>query len=105
MSTIGTMCGIDQAIDYLRDCQPRNSKDDMPGRIINRLRYVRDKDKGVKPKYHKGLYGKKYDSWTCGNCGRVLAHGVVENYCCNCGYAVLWDSPRCLTGYKAEVTE
>lgn len=52
---------------------------------------------GKKPNFHKGKYGTKYDSWTCGNCGEVLVYGVTENYCHNCGYKQLWDNPRCLT--------
>lgn len=52
---------------------------------------------GSKPKFHKGRHGKKYDYYTCGNCGAEVKHGVVENYCFNCGYRILWDNPRCLT--------
>ncbi len=50
---------------------------------------------GKKPRFHKGVYGKKYDSYSCGECG----HGIVvqNDYCPNCGYRILWDSPRCLT--------
>lgn len=55
---------------------------------------------GAKPKFHKGKYGKKYDTYTCGNCGSTLKGGVSENYCCNCGYKIIWDSPRCLTKYE-----
>ena len=92
------MCGIAEAIEWL---ETRTLKtDDMPGRIVNRLRYIQAKDEGVKPKFHKGHYGKKYDSWTCGNCGSVIRGDVGDNYCQNCGYRILWDSPRCMTGYK-----
>lgn len=92
------MCGIDQAIRYLQDSQPRDTKDDMPQRIISRLQYIQDKDEGVKPKFHKGHYGKKYDYWTCGHCGATTLDGVGDTYCRNCGYRILWDNPRCLTG-------
>lgn len=93
-----TMCGIDQAIEYLQGCSPRSKEDDMPLRIIERLRYVRDKDVGKKPKYHKGIHGHKFDSWTCGHCGATTKDGVGDTYCRNCGFRILWDSPRCLTG-------
>ena len=53
---------------------------------------------GRRPKYHKGIYGKKHDYHTCGACGAVVTVG--NNYCGNCGTRVLWDDPRCLTGYK-----
>jgi hypothetical protein len=26
---------------------------------------------------------------------------VSENYCCNCGYKIIWDNPRCLTKYES----
>ena len=94
--SIGTCCGIDQAIEYLKDCQPRHKGDDMPERIMNRLRHVRNKDFGVRPKFHKGQYSHKYDYWTCGNCG-TTGITVNHNYCWNCGYRVLWESTRCLT--------
>lgn len=96
------MCGIDQAIKYISECQPRTKGDDMPDRIVNRLRYIRAKDVGVKPKYRKGISGKKYDTWTCGNCGVTLRDGVRDNFCWNCGYRILWDSCRCLTGREDE---
>jgi len=57
---------------------------------------------GAKPKFVKGVYGVKYDYWKCGNCGTTLKHDVLENYCFNCGFRVLWDNPRCLTGYHDE---
>lgn len=98
----GTMCGISQAVEYLADVPPRKKDDDMPQRIIARLRYVRAKDEGIKPKYHKGLYGNKYDHWTCGNCGAETRDGVGDTYCRNCGYRILWDSCRCLTGRGEE---
>lgn len=50
---------------------------------------------GVKPKFHKGKHIK--DWYTCGNCGKELFDGVRDNYCWNCGYAIKWDSCRCLT--------
>ena len=51
---------------------------------------------GAKPKFHKGKYGKQYDSHTCGSCGFTLS--VTNNYCPDCGTRVLWENPRCLTG-------
>lgn len=39
---------------------------------------------GAKPKFHKGKYGKKYDTYTCGNCGSELNRGLIENYCDIC---------------------
>ena len=52
---------------------------------------------GAKPKYHKGVYGKKYDSHSCGNCGFGVS--VICDYCPKCGFRILWDNPRCMTDY------
>lgn len=61
---------------------------------INRVLYEFAKMDGAKPKYHKGQHIKNW--YTCGNCGFRLRE-ISINYCPNCGYAVVWDSPRCLT--------
>lgn len=96
MDNIGIMCGINAAIEYLQSLHP--AADDMPQRIVNRLRYVREKEDGVKPTFHPGIYGHKYDTWHCGHCGRDLIRGVTADYCDKCGYRIKWDSIRCLTG-------
>ena len=101
MSNYGMMCGIDDAIEWL---QTKTFKaDDMAHRTIERLKYVRDKDVGVKPRFHKGHFGKKYDTWTCGHCGAPTKDGVGDTFCRNCGYRILWDNPRCLTGWNDPV--
>ena len=51
----------------------------------------------MKPKYHKGRHGSRYDWWTCSNCGCELTHDVGQNYCWNCGHMIMWGNPRCLT--------
>lgn len=95
--SIGIMIGIDEAVTYLENLQPVDKTDTFQ-RIANRLRYVMAKDVGVKPKFHKGHYGHKFDHWTCGNCGATTKDGVGDTFCRNCGYRILWDSTRCLTG-------
>lgn len=85
------MCGIDEAI--------RHIKQDCDGMIwaqlvINRLDYHRRQAEGTKPKWHKGQSIKDY--YTCGNCGRTV--DIIFDYCPNCGFALKWDSTRCLTG-------
>ena len=84
------MCGIDEAIQHIRE-DVRQCWADL---IINRLEYHRRQAEGVKPKWHRGDSIKDY--YTCGNCG----FGVVvnNNYCPNCGFMIKWDSCRCLTG-------
>lgn len=89
----GPMCGIDDAIEWIQTKTLKN--DDMPDRILRRLEYIRNKDVGVKPKFHKGK--SIHDWWTCGNCGHIVSE-IGYNYCPECGYAIKWDSCRCLTG-------
>ena len=93
---VGTMCGVDDAISHLESLQVLNH-DETIERIINRLKYIRDKDTGIKPRFRKGLCGHKYDRYTCGHCGVTIRGDVVDNYCQNCGYRIRWDNPRCLT--------
>ena len=69
-------------------------------RMRNRFAYHIDQAAPVELKYHKGKYGSKYDSWTCRNCGCGITHGVVQNFCWNCGHRLAWDNPRCLTKGK-----
>lgn len=87
------MCGIDAAIQHIKeDCAGLGWAD----QVINRLDYHRRQAEGVKPCFIKGVYGKKFDYHTCGNCGRTVQ--VQDNYCAGCGFLIKWDNPRCLTG-------
>lgn len=84
------MCGIDEAIRYIRE----NCQDAQADLIINRMEYHRNQAEGMKPKYHPGMVLKDY--YTCRNCGHHAE--ISDNFCRNCGYAIKWDSCRCLTG-------
>lgn len=92
----GQMVSYEQAIAWIEE----NVSDNAPekDRVLARMNYEHDKSVPLKPVYHRGLYGSKYDSYTCRNCGDVLSIG--DNYCPNCGTKVKWDSTRCLTGHK-----
>lgn len=70
---------------------------------INRVRYEISKAIGVVPhvliaRVHR--YGKFYN---CGKCGASVS--IHYNFCHNCGRAILWDSPRCLTGITTEKSD
>ena len=99
---MGMCCSIEDAVQYIEsmaDVMRQHSEKrtaDMPERIVNLLKYNRDRHEGVKPKYYKASR-KIYDYWKCGNCGRSNLD-VGDNYCPECGYYIKWDSPRCLTG-------
>lgn len=62
-------------------------------RVLNRMRYEFDKDIPVKPKFRKGIYGKKYDNYSCGNCGYGGLQ-VHEVYCAHCGFRIDWRIDR-----------
>ena len=85
------MCGIDEAIHHIRDECTGMIWADL---VINRLDYHRRQAEGMKPRYHRAEGIKDY--YTCRNCGRRLT--INDNFCSNCGFAILWDSVRCLTG-------
>ena len=83
MSEYGRMIGFDQAITWAEG-QPDSTVKEF---ALNRMRYERDKAKPVPPVFHKGVYGKKYDSWTCGNCGSGVSEAWWE-WCPRCGFAI-----------------
>ena len=81
--TYGLMVGCDTAIKWIEELP----ESDMRNRVLSRMRYEFDKDNPVKPKYHKGRNGRRYDSYSCGNCGA----GITEahwTYCPNCGFRI-----------------
>lgn len=80
--TYGQMIGFDAAIAWVQALEVRDPE--MQDHVIARMRYERDKAMPVPPRYIKGQYGRKYDTYQCGNCG----YGVNEagwKYCPNCG--------------------
>ncbi len=83
MSEYGRMIGFDQAIKWAEG-QPDSTVKEF---ALNRMRYERDKARPVPPVFHKGVYGKKYDSWTCGNCGSGVSEAWWE-WCPRCGFAI-----------------
>lgn len=61
----------------------------MQERVLNRMRYEFDKDIPVPVKFRKGIYGRKYDNYSCGNCGYGGLE-VHEHYCPDCGFRIDW---------------
>ena len=56
---------------------------------VKRIAYEFELHEPMPAKYHKGIYGKKYDSHSCGNCG----YGALEvhyKYCPSCGREIDW---------------
>lgn len=83
IESYGMMCSYNDAIAWA-ERQPDSTVKDC---AIRRMRYERDKTMPVRPKYHKGHYGKKYDTWSCGNCGAGLPEAHWR-FCPNCGFAI-----------------
>lgn len=83
MSEYGRMIGFDQVITWAEG-QPDSTVKEF---ALNRMRYERDKAKPVPPIFHKGVYGKKYDSWTCGHCGSGVSEAWWK-WCPRCGFAI-----------------
>ena len=101
--TYGLMVGCETAITWVENLRDVNNN--IQDRVLARMKYEFDKDIPVEPKYHKGVYGRKYDSYSCGNCGNTISRGVCSNYCDNCGFRIKWSNPRCLTGYQQMTIE
>ena len=81
----GMMIGCNSSITWVQNLQGVN--DSIKDRVLARMAYEFDKDIPVKPKLHKGIYGSKFDHYTCGNCGA----GIQEAYwhfCPNCGFRI-----------------
>lgn len=90
----GPMVSFEYAIRWVEeDAEPRSkAAGDLKDRVVARLRYERDQRIPVKPKALKG----RYTTYTCGNCGFGITE-IGHNFCPNCGRAIGWGSPRCLT--------
>lgn len=78
----GEMIGAVDALKWLMSLP----EDITRNRVIARFRYECDKGVPVPRKYRPGVYGHKYDTWTCGNCGYGLSEPHYR-YCPNCGFA------------------
>ena len=66
----GMMIGAKDAIEWLKLLPKSETVKGVP----------------VPRKYHKGVYGRRYDTWTCGHCGYGLSEAHYK-FCPNCGFA------------------
>jgi len=81
----GMMIGCNSSITWVKNLQGVN--DSIKYRVLARMAYEFDKDIPVKPKLHKGIYGSKFDHYTCGNCGATIDEAYY-NFCPNCGFRI-----------------
>lgn len=77
----GIMIGFGDAIDWVAENTPDCETKD---RVIARMRYEADKSHPLAPKFGVGLYGRKYDNYSCANCGFSIPEAVWD-YCPKCG--------------------
>ena len=88
---VGMMCGIDKAIEIL---EAHVNEDQMYPQVINRMKYMRNKENGVRPSRYKH---RTMEYYKCGQCASSI-RDISFNFCQNCGYRIAWGSVRCLTG-------
>ena len=81
---IEPMVGYAAAIRWIRELDLPEDQEDMRGRVIRRMEHEKSLADPVPPRFHKGRYGKKYDTYTCGICGASLPE-IGWNYCPKCG--------------------
>lgn len=85
----GRCVGAEEALEIFRARMPENRKEaERYECALNRYIYLAERLQSVKPKFHKGMYGKKYDSYTCGECGHTLSVGY--RFCPDCGREIAW---------------
>ena len=84
----GPMVGCNATITWIENL--KDVDEEIKKRVLARVRYEFDKDIPVPPKFHKGKCGRKYDSYTCGNCGTTLPmdHVIGEHHCWKCGFRI-----------------
>ena len=81
----GVMCSYNTAVTWIRNL--KDVDENIKARVLSRMEYEMDKSTPVKPKFHKGKYGKRYDTYTCGHCGFGI-DVITSTYCNNCGFAI-----------------
>ena len=55
--------------------------------LMTNIRRGLVRDYPLEPKFQKGRSSKKYDSYTCGNCGFGVTEAYIK-YCENCGQRI-----------------
>lgn len=85
----GMMIGCADALMWVSNLKDVN--DGIRERVLHRMEYEFDKSIPVKRVFHKGKYGHKYDTYSCGNCGAGLPE-ACWSYCPSCGFAIAKDT-------------
>lgn len=83
-ASYGRMHGCEASLEYVRSMPESNLRD----WTLKRMEYEFEKEIPVRAKYHKGIYGKRFDSWSCGHCGKGVIDEAWYRYCPNCGFAI-----------------
>ena len=94
LSGDGRCVSMDDALEmfecYVPDALSSNGEVDPDEYeyALNRFRFMAQRMIPVKPRFNKGKYGHKYDSYSCGKCGAVVT--VSSKYCSQCGRPIKW---------------
>lgn len=92
----GPMVGCRDALMWVGNLKDVNKE--IQERVLRRMAYEFDKDIPVPRRYNKGKYGKKYDTYSCGNCGAGVDE-AVWSYCPVCGFRI------CKSDYEKKIRE
>ena len=102
LTLTGKCCSGVEAVEFiemLAEVIPEEERDEefceQYEATLNRVRYEVAKGIGVAPKVQRANYKRYGTFYNCGECGRTLK--INDSFCGNCGTAILWSSPRCLT--------
>ena len=82
----GTMVGCQTAVAWVSNLKDVDTQ--IRDRVLARMQYEFDKDEPLAPVLHKGVYGRKYDYYACGNCARTIS--PEYRFCPGCGYMIGW---------------
>ena len=88
----GMMMGVDGAIKTFCDLVPDDKKGLLFERAMNRLKYLANRVAEEMPVFHKGIYGKKFDYYTCRSCGKTVH--VVDRFYSGCGKEIDWRNAK-----------
>ena len=79
----GKMVGCLDAIEWLKNISVPQSEEETKQCVLARMQYEFEKENPVPPRYHKGKYGSRYDTCSCGSCGFSIS--ITYKYCPGCG--------------------
>lgn len=85
----GRCVSAEEAIEIFRARMPETGEErERYQCAVNRMIYCAERIAPVKPRFHKGQYGRQCNVYTCGDCGATIS--VTHKFCPECGRAIGW---------------